>query len=352
MVSKEISRFISTNFKKNNYVLTGRATTGLYLILQALEVKEKEVICPANICYSIINAITITNNKPAFVDVDPHDGNIRTKYIKEAICRNTAGVLVPHMFGNPCIDIKAIRDLCVKEKILLIEDCAVSIGAEFEGLQPGQFGDYSLFSFGHNKTVDIGVGGLVASNNSLKKIEKLNSQLPGFNERINDKIKLYSTLYRDIYHSDYYEQLLCRFSVFNDFFEDMYLFKVNSRISGRLLKQLNSLEKQLIQRKKNAVFFDKNINFGGRIKKYPCQAGAVYWRYNILINHALLRKRIINKLLENNILVSAWYPPVNRLFGDENIYKNAERFSKKIINLPVTVSPKEAKKIAQLVNNA
>jgi len=339
MVSKEISRFISTNFKKNNYVLTGRATTGLYLI------------CPANICYSIVNAITFTNNRSVFVDVDPHDGNTRLKYIQEKVSKDTAGILVPHMFGNPCLDIEKIRDFCDKKKILLLEDCAVSIGGEIDGCRLGEFGDYTLFSFGRNKTVEIGVGGMVASNVSLGEIARLNSQLPDFNERIDDKTNLYSKLYRDIYHSDYYEELLGCFSVFNDFFRDIYLFKIDNKVSRKLLKHLDNLEKQLAVRKKTAQYFDQNINFGDRIKKYPYQEGAVYWRYNILARDVSLKKRLINRLLENDILVSVWYPPINRLFGDESAYKNAERFVKKILNFSVTISPEEMVKTTRIINS-
>ena len=351
MRSKELTKFISANFKKSNYVVTGRATTGLFLILRALNISEKDIICPANICYSIVNAITLTNNRPVFVDVDPEDGNTRVKYIKEKVSKDTAGVLVPHMFGNPCADMEKIREFCKEEKMLVIEDCAVSIGGGIGGCRLGEFGEYSLFSFGHNKTVDIGVGGMVISNTSLGEIARLNSQLPDFNEKIDDKINLYSKLYRDVYYSNYYDELLSRFAVFNDFFQDIYLFRVDSAVASKILRQFDSLENQLAAREKTANFFDEEINFGDKIRKYPYLNGSVYWRYNVLINDLSLKKRIINKLLENNILVSTWYPPVNRLFGDESTYKNAERFVKKILNLSVTINLKKAKQISKIINN-
>lgn len=344
-------RFIFVNFKKRNYVLTGRATTGLLLILKSRQITGKNVLCPVNICYSIVNAITLTNNNPVFIDVDPQDGNTRIEYIKEKMSEDVAAILVPHMYGNPCVDIKKIKSFCGEKKTLLIEDCAVSIGGQIDNGRLGEFGDYSLLSFGHNKVVDIGVGGMVISNASLGEIARLNSQLPDFNKKIDDKINLYSKLYRDIYYSNYYDELLPRFAVFNDFFQDIYLFKADSTVASKILRQFDSLENQLATREKTANFFNEEINFGDKIRKYPYLNGAVYWRYNVLINDPSLKKRIINKLLENNILVSTWYPPVNRLFGDESTYKNAQEFAKKILNLSVTINLRKAKKIAKIINN-
>jgi len=351
MISNNISQYIYKNFKKKHYVFTGRATTALYLILKSYNVKKKYIICPVNLCYSIINAIVVTGNNPLFVDVDPNDGNMRYDFVREKINKDVFAILVPHMFGNPCKDVERIKELCVKNGIYLIEDCAVSIGGKFNGKYLGEFGDYTFFSFGDSKIINIGMGGMLISNFILDKMKKLNSQLPLFNKKIKDKIDLYSKLFRDIYYSNYYDQLISKFSIFNEFFYDIYLFRVENTRLRFVLKKLEGLKENISAREKIAEYYNSKINFSNNIKKYPYVNGKIYWRYNLLIDSIKLKHKLINKLLKNNILVSAWYPPINKLFNDYNIYKNAENFYKKILNIPVNINKEIAYKIVDTINS-
>ena len=349
--SKGFNRILS-DFKKTNHLFTGRATAGLYLILKARRIENSGVVCPANICHSIVNAVLLSGNRPVFADVDPDDGNTRLEFLAEKWAEDTAVLLVPHMFGNPCVDMERISAFCRKKNILLIEDCAVCIGGGAGGRHPGEHGDYSLLSFGHNKIMDIGSGGMVLSNQPLEDLEELNTRLPEMSDEIREKTELYSKLFADVYHSGHLDELLPRLAAVNEYFQDTYLFRESAERLNTLHGEMENLGSNLESRRAIADYYSTAIDFTGDVTRYPYRNGAVFWRFNILVHHPVSRRRIIEKLLENHIPVSIWSPPINKLFGDVGTYGNADRFSKRILNLPVTVDARTAEKAVESIENA
>jgi perosamine synthetase len=73
-----------------------------------------------------------------------------------------------HIYGHPC-DMDAIKKIARKHKLLIIEDAAEAIGAEYRGKRCGSFGDISCFSFYPNKTITTGEGGMLLTNNKKFK---------------------------------------------------------------------------------------------------------------------------------------------------------------------------------------
>ena len=74
------------------------------------------------------------------------------------------------MYGLPC-DIDSIKKICKKKKIILIEDCAQSLGAKIKNKYTGTYGDMSVFSFHQQKNMTtLGEGGMLVVNN--KKFQK------------------------------------------------------------------------------------------------------------------------------------------------------------------------------------
>jgi UDP-4-amino-4-deoxy-L-arabinose-oxoglutarate aminotransferase len=72
------------------------------------------------------------------------------------------------MYGQMC-DVKAIKDILPKDqKISIIEDCAHTFEAKFNGDRPGKYSDVSIFSFYATKNVTCGEGGAI-----ITKDEKL-----------------------------------------------------------------------------------------------------------------------------------------------------------------------------------
>jgi CDP-4-dehydro-6-deoxyglucose reductase, E1 len=74
--------------------------------------------------------------------------------------------MVAHTLGNP-FDVKAIKALCEKHGLWLIEDCCGALGATVDGKHVGTFGDIGTLSFYPAHHITMGEGGAVFSNNPL-----------------------------------------------------------------------------------------------------------------------------------------------------------------------------------------
>jgi len=98
--------------------------------------------------------------------------------IERLITPRTKAVIFPYIFGLPS-DITSVAELCRKRNLILIEDCAQSFGASFQGKILGTLGDFSVFSFGLSKPIGgIGGGALYCRNTEhLKKVQEQKAQL-------------------------------------------------------------------------------------------------------------------------------------------------------------------------------
>jgi perosamine synthetase len=100
---------------------------------------------------------------PVFADVDPETYNISAETIKNRLSQRTRGIIVTHLFGNPC-DMHGIMKLAERNGIPVIEDCAQSFLARFDGRLVGTFGKIATFSLQQGKHITTGEGGLVVTN--------------------------------------------------------------------------------------------------------------------------------------------------------------------------------------------
>ncbi|MGZ4958115.1 MAG: DegT/DnrJ/EryC1/StrS family aminotransferase [Methylomonas sp.] len=141
-------------------------TDALHLALLAEGIGPgDEVITSAFTFIATAEAIKYVGAKPVFVDIDPGTFNITPENIKNAITDKTKAVMPVHLFGQPA-DLPAIKAICDKHGLKLIEDCAQSFGATISNQQTGSFGDAAGFSFFPSKNLGcFGDGGLVTTNN-------------------------------------------------------------------------------------------------------------------------------------------------------------------------------------------
>ncbi len=156
----EFSRYIGMNS-----TATSSGTHSLHLALLALGINNgDEVILPTFTCPTVALPILYQNAKPNFCDIDK-DFNLSVDYLKKTCTDNTKAIIVPHMFGYPA-KIKEIKEFCEERSIFLIEDCAQSIGSEYDHKKVGTFGDVSCFSFYATKVISSIKGGMVCTKNN------------------------------------------------------------------------------------------------------------------------------------------------------------------------------------------
>lgn len=127
-----------------------------------------EIIIPAFSFFASAGAVVRVGAKPVFVDIDPETYNIDPAKIEEAVTPKTKGIMPVHLFGQMA-DMDPIMALAEKHHLLVFEDAAQSIGAEYKGQRAGSIGHYGCFSFFPSKNLGCaGDGGIVTTQDEVK----------------------------------------------------------------------------------------------------------------------------------------------------------------------------------------
>jgi perosamine synthetase len=100
---------------------------------------------------------------PVFADVDDRTCNVTAETIEARLSDRTRAIVVTHLFGNPC-EMDEIMALARVRNIPVIEDCAQSFLAVYNGRKVGTIGDIGCFSLQQGKHITTGEGGIVVSN--------------------------------------------------------------------------------------------------------------------------------------------------------------------------------------------
>ena len=339
----------SAYLKTRNHLCTGRASTAIYLALCANRVCGARVLVPANICYAAVLPILYSGNQPVFADVGK-DGNLTCETIEAVWDNNIKAVIIPHMYGNPC---REIAEICKRLHVygtIVIEDCASAMGAKVSGAMSGTFGDYAVYSFGHSKTIDCGYGGLIVSHRNLDDLVALNTEIPYHTPHIDDELQLFSQLYRVLRNNITGVLTEAIYKCAQQQLRHCFLFRAPAEKISQITSNISTLEEIIRQRKKNATLYAKYFNWTKRLREYTFHAGAVPWRYNILVD-ATRKQALIVELLRHRIAVSDWYPVITPMFGVNKAFPCAKKMENELINLPlINVTDSEILHITQIIN--
>jgi len=166
-IGKEVETQLCGYFDASHAKLVNSWTNGAVATLLAMDIGPgDEVIVPAMTFIATANVVELVGAKPVFIDCDPDTLLITPELIKAAITEKTKAIIPVHMYGQMC-DIKAIKEIIPSgQKIAIIEDCAHSFEAKFNGERPGKYSDAAIFSFYATKNVTCGEGGAIITNDS------------------------------------------------------------------------------------------------------------------------------------------------------------------------------------------
>lgn len=169
----------------------------LILAFRALEIgKGDEVIVQANTYIASVIGITENGATPVFVEPDDFY-NLDVDKIETAITEKTKAILPVHLYGQTC-NMSKIKEIADKYNLYLVEDCAQSHGACFDGQMTGTFGDIGCFSFYPTKNLGaFGDAGAIVTNDSkiaerIKMMrnygskEKYHNEIEGVNSRLDE----------------------------------------------------------------------------------------------------------------------------------------------------------------------
>ncbi len=140
-------------------------SAAIHVALTAIDPEPgDEIITTAITDMGALTPILYQGAIPVFADVDPRTWNVTAETIAPRISDRTKGIVVTHLFGNPC-NMTEIMELAQAHNIPVIEDSAQALLATHNGQNIGAIGDIGCFSLQQGKHITTGEGGLITTNN-------------------------------------------------------------------------------------------------------------------------------------------------------------------------------------------
>ncbi len=128
-------------------VSVANGTDALYIVLRMLGIGPgDEVITSASSWISSSETITQAGAVPVFADIEPDYFNLDPLDVERRITPRTKAIIAVHLLGQPA-DLPALRGICDRRGLFLIEDCAQAHLAEIAGRPVGSWGEAGTFSF-------------------------------------------------------------------------------------------------------------------------------------------------------------------------------------------------------------
>lgn len=356
-------------------VFTRSSRTGLYLLLKSLNLpKNSEVALQAFSCVVVPNAVLQAGLKPLVLDINPTTYNLDYQTLLSQFNQNIKVLIIQHTFGLAA-DWTDIVNFCQEKDIIIIEDCAHSLGTfvtvNGKQIEVGNIGQASFFSFGRDKVVSCTSGGLAI----IKKTEVVWNQnlnilyseiKPStWLESIRSLLYIFiSTLLIRPYYG-LFGKVLFKLMVNFKFFGEVYTIEekvgTNKLINAEnlhlnlfpvLANQISKLEKFNLHRKEIAKIYSQKLGIN-------YQDGSILLRFPVKVssqNYNTVRLA----LKAQNILVGQWYLspfiPVQSLtskffYSSKNCPVVEDLIQQKVINLPTNIntSLETALKISEVV---
>lgn len=311
--SKQVDEFESqfADYIGTKYaVATSNGTTALHIALLANGIgKGSEVITTSFTFVATANSVLFTGAKPIFVDIDSDSFNIDPSLIEDKVTNKTKAIMPVHLYGQPA-EIKAIKDICEDNDLILIEDAAQAHGAKYNGKKVGSFGT-GCFSFYPTKNMTTSEGGMITTDDKMiyEKAKKL---------RNHGQEKRY-----------YYDAL-------------GYNFRMTDICAAIGLCQLKKLDKFNELRRKNAEFLTKKLSKLDYLicpKTYPNKEH-VFHQYTLRVKEGR-REELIKVLEKSGIGYGIYYPlplhkqPLYIELGYKDKLPKTEKVSEEVISIPV-----------------
>lgn len=176
LIEKKFKDYFTTPFAFS--FNSGRSA--LMVGLKALGLpKDSQVLLQAFSCVVVPNSIRYAGLKPVFVDIKAGSFGLDPSDFEKKITPDSKVVIVQNLFGIPD-DLEKIMPIVKKHKLILVEDCAQSLGGVYQGKKLGELGKFSFFSFGRDKVISSTFGGMLITKDKgfAEKVDKIYQDLP------------------------------------------------------------------------------------------------------------------------------------------------------------------------------
>lgn len=265
-------------------IVVNNGTISLTLAAMAVGVKSgDEVIIPNYSMIASPNSILMFGAKPVFVDVEKDTLCLDLALVKKAVTKKTKAIMLVTANGRyPKVGIKAFKDFCKKENLILIEDSAQSLGSFYpNGKHIGSEGLVGSFSFSAPKVISTGQGGALITNDDkvaqrLRKLKDFGRS--GGGNDVHDSIG-YNFKFTELQACIGIEQMK----------------KLKWRVNRK--KKILKLYKKKLKNIEQVTFFDQDLE------------NTTPWFIDVLVDN---RDKLQLHLKENGIGSRVMYPPINK----------------------------------------
>lgn len=145
----------------------GRSAQWAYF--KALGIVDGEIVMPAYTCSVVAHAVSLSGNKPRFVDVLADTFNMDLEQLPSKINKETKAIIATHTYGYPQ-DIDRLTEIVKLEeqkygtKILIMQDCCHAFSAKWADRPVSKSGDVAVYAFNISKTMTSIFGGMLTFN--------------------------------------------------------------------------------------------------------------------------------------------------------------------------------------------
>ncbi|MDE5590035.1 MAG: UDP-4-amino-4,6-dideoxy-N-acetyl-beta-L-altrosamine transaminase [Acetatifactor sp.] len=145
-------------------VVVANGTAALHLAALAAGFGEGDEVIVSSITFAAsANCVLYCGATPVFADIRPDTYNIDPEAVEKLITPRTKGIVAVDFTGQS-VEHDALRAICEKHNLIMIEDAAHAIGTKYKGRPIGSIADMTCFSFHPVKTVTAGEGGAITTN--------------------------------------------------------------------------------------------------------------------------------------------------------------------------------------------
>ncbi len=159
---KAFERAVARMNRVRHAAAVNSATAGLVTTLNAIDVRNREVVTTPFTFVATAEAILQAGALPVFADIDPVTLNLDPEQLQQKLSSNTAGIIPVDIAGYPA-DYDAIGGIAREFELPLIADASHALGATYQKKSIPQLSDAAIFSFHATKNLTCGEGGMVVT---------------------------------------------------------------------------------------------------------------------------------------------------------------------------------------------